>query len=264
MFGVISKLLRFVGPDIKRAPLSSAKRKLLAKGRILIVGLGGLGSPAAFYLAAVGIGTLGLVDPERVELSNLHRQIIYFSSDLGQLKVEAAKEKINALNQGVEVNSYSVPLGRDNAQELISGYQLVIDGTDNVEAKFCLNDYCYFARVPLIHAGALGYVGQVMTIIPGQSACLRCLFPDPPPMETMLSCQQTGILGPLVGLMGLIQATEAVKVITGDGQTLQGRLLTCNALRLKWREVAICKNEECPLCGVKPSIMLEEEDCEPV
>lgn len=231
---------------------------MLVKGRVLIVGLGGLGSSAAFYLAAGGLGSIGLVDPEKVELSNLHRQVIYFSSDLGRLKVEAAKEKINRLNQEIEVNPYPVTLGGENAWELISGYQLVIDGTDNVEAKFCLNDYCYFARVPLIHAGALGYVGQVMTIIPGQSACLRCLFPDPPPMETMLSCQQAGILGPLVGLMGLIQATEAVKFITGVGQLLKGRLLTCDGLRLKWREVEISKNEECPLCGVAPSIVLEE------
>lgn len=228
----------------------------------MIVGVGGLGSSAAFYLAAGGMGTIGLVDPEKVELSNLHRQVIYLTSDLGRLKVEAAKERINALNRRIEVNSHPVLLGKDNAQELISNYQLVIDGTDNVEAKFRLNDYCYFARVPLVHAGARGFVGQVMTIIPGQSACLRCLFPDPPPMEAMLSCQEAGILGPLVGLIGLVQATEAVKIIAGVGRPLHGRLLTCDASSLKWREVAISKNEECPLCGAKPSIVLEEGDRE--
>lgn len=216
---------------------------------MLIVGLGGLGAPAALYLTAAGLGSIGLMDSERVELSNLHRQIIHFTPDLGRFKVESARDKISRINDQVKIEIYPQALNADNAGPLIREYQVVIDGTDNFPAKFMLNDVCYLEKVPLIHAGVLRFLGQVMTIIPGESACYRCLFLEPPPPEAVPSCQEAGVLGPMVGQMGIIQATEALKYIAGEGSLLINRLLTCDALSMRWREVAVVPNPDCPLCG---------------
>lgn len=220
----------------------------LKEGRVLIVGLGGLGSPAALYLAAAGLGTIGLADAEPVELSNLHRQIIHFTADVGRLKVESAREKLLRINERVNVEIYPVALNGDNAASIIRKYQMVLDGTDNFPAKFLLNDVCCQEKVPLVHAGALRFLGQVMTIIPGESACYRCVFLEPPPAEAVPTCQEAGVLGPMVGHLGIIQAAEALNYILGRRPLLVNRLLTCDALGQRWREVEVAPNPDCPLC----------------
>lgn len=229
--------------------MGKTEKNKIKEGRVLIVGLGGLGGPAALYLAAAGLGTIGLVDAEKVELSNLHRQIIHFTADIGRLKVDSARDKVLKINNQVTVKIHPVALNGDNAGPIIREYQVVLDGTDNFPTKFLLNDVCYQERVPLVHAGALRFLGQVMTIIPGESACYRCLFLEPPPLEAVPTCQEAGVLGPMVGQMGIIQATEALNYIAGQRLLLVNRLLTCDALSQRWRHVEVAPNPDCPLCN---------------
>ena len=233
--------------------------KLLA-GKVLIVGAGGLGSPAALYLAAAGVGTIGLIDADAVDLSNLQRQIIHATPDLGRPKVESAAGKMRAINPDVALNSYPERLTAANALTILKDYDFVIDGTDNFPSKFLVADACHFALKPYSHAGILRFDGQALTVIPGKTACYRCVFSAPPPAGAVPSCSQAGVLGVLAGVIGTIQATEALKYLLGIGELLTNRLLVYNALKMSFRNVTINRNTNCPLCGASPSITeLHEE-----
>ena len=222
----------------------------LRQGRVLIVGAGGLGSPAAYYLAAAGIGTLGLVDPDRVELSNLQRQILHGTPDIGRKKVESARGRLAELNPGVRIEVCAARLEPANVDELFGGYDFIIDGSDNFETKFLVNDAAVTRGIAFSHAGIVRLQGQVMTVVPGKSACYRCFFKSPPPPEELLSCQQAGILGAVAGTIGSIQATEAIKYLVGfeDG-LLVDRLLTYDAKSMTFHTVAVRKDPDCKTCG---------------
>ena len=235
-------------------------QKKIIQGKVLIVGAGGLGSPAALYLAAAGIGTIGLIDSDVVDLSNLQRQVIHQTPDVGRPKVVSGKEKIQALNPDVNVVMYEERLTASNALKILSGYDVVIDGVDNFPTKFLINDACYFAGKPLVHGGILRFDGRVTTIIPKQSACYRCVFKKPPPEGLVASCQEAGVIGVLAGIIGTIQATEALKLILGIGRPLTDRLLDFDARRTQFREIRIKRNPDCPLCGERPTITELMED----
>ncbi len=229
-------------------------QKKLAQARVLIIGAGGLGSPAALYLAAAGVGTLGLIDNDVVDLSNLQRQVIHHTPDVGRSKVLSGKEKIQALNPDVAVVMHEERMTAANALDLIGQYDVVLDGADNFPTKFLTNDACWFAKKPLVHGGILRFDGRVFTIIPGRSACYRCVFKQPPPPGLVASCQEAGVIGVLAGIIGTIQATEALKLILGIGRPLTDRLLDFDARRTAFREIKIKRNPNCPLCGEQPTI----------
>jgi molybdopterin/thiamine biosynthesis adenylyltransferase len=236
------------------------QEKLLA-GKVLLVGAGGLGSPAGLYLAAGGVGTIGVIDADQVDLSNLQRQIIHFTSDLGRPKVTSAAEKMRAINPDVGVIVHHERLTAANAMQVLAGYDFVIDGTDNFASKFLVADACHFAGKPYSHAGILRFEGQTMTVLPGVTACYRCVFNTPPPPGAVPSCSQAGVLGVLAGVIGVLQATEALKFLLGAGRLLTDRLLVYDALDLRFREVRLKRNPRCPLCGPSPSITgLREEE----
>ncbi len=229
-------------------------QKRIAQARVLVVGAGGLGSPAALYLAAAGVGTIGIIDGDKVDLSNLHRQVLHHTPDLGRPKVESAREKMIAINPDVKVATYHERLGVKNALSVLSQYDIVLDGTDNFPAKFLINDACFFARKPLVHGGILRFDGQVFTILPGQSACYRCIHRQPPPNGLIPTCQEAGVLGVLAGVIGTIQATEALKWILGIGQLLTDRWLIYDALTARFRFARVKRQAGCPLCGERPTI----------
>lgn len=241
-------------------------QKKIAQAKILIVGAGGLGSPAAFYLAAAGIGTIGIIDSDVVDLSNLQRQIIHTTPDLGRSKVLSAREKIQVLNPDVNVIGYEDRLTSRNALRIIQDYDVVIDGADNFPTKFLVNDACFFANKPLVHGGILRFEGRVMTIVPHKSACYRCVFKNPPPPGLVASCQEAGVIGVLAGVMGTIQATEALKLVLNIGRPLTDRMLDYDARRTSFREIRIRRNPNCPLCGEHPTITElldhEQESCD--
>jgi molybdopterin/thiamine biosynthesis adenylyltransferase len=238
-------------------------QKKLAKAKILIVGAGGLGSPAALYLAAAGVGTLGLIDSDVVDLTNLQRQILHHTSDVGRPKVISGKEKIQALNPDVSVSMYEERLTAGNALKIISNYDVVLDGVDNFTAKFLINDACFFADKPLVHGGILRFDGRVTTIIPKKSACYRCVFKTPPPPGLVASCQEAGVIGVLAGIIGTIQATEALKLVLGIGHPLINRLLDFDARKTQFREIKVRRNPTCALCSDHPSITELFDDGDP-
>jgi len=229
-------------------------QKKIGKARVLVIGAGGLGSPIALYLAAAGIGKIGLIDADNVDLTNLQRQIIHHTTDVGRPKVLSAAEKIDDLNPDVEVTTYQKHLDAENALEIFGDFDYVIDGTDNFPAKFLINDAAFFTKKPLIHGGILRFDGQLFTILPGESACYRCIFPELPPQGVVPSCQEAGVLGALAGLIGTLQATEVLKLILGVGNPLTDRILAYHALETLFREIKIKKNPNCPLCGSSPTI----------
>ncbi len=229
-------------------------QKKIGQAKVLIVGAGGLGSPIALYLAAAGVGTVGLIDADVVDLSNLQRQVIHHTADIGRPKVISAQEKMVAINPDVKVFPYQENLNAENALKIFGDFDYVIDGTDNFPAKFLINDAAFFAKKPLIHAGILRFEGQLFTILPGTSACYRCIFPEPPPAGLIPTCQEAGVLGALAGLIGTLQGTEVLKLILGIGKPLTDRILKYDALRTQFREVPIRKNPNCPLCGNDPAI----------
>jgi molybdopterin/thiamine biosynthesis adenylyltransferase len=237
------------------------QEKLLSS-KVLIVGAGGLGSPAALYLAAAGVGTIGIIDADKVDLTNLQRQIIHHTSDLGVEKVKSAENKMRAINPEVTVKTYHQPAKADNIREIIREYDFVIDGTDNFPAKFLINDACYFEKIPFSHAGILKFYGQLITVLPGETTCYRCIFNAPPPAGAVPSCSQAGVLGVLAGVIGSLQATEAIKYLLGVGRLLTDTLLTYDALEMEFRAVKLNRNPNCPLCGEDPQIT-ELKDEEP-
>lgn len=223
------------------------QEKLLA-GSVLVVGAGGLGSPALLYLVAAGVGRIGVADSDAVELSNLQRQILHSTERIGQQKVASAASVLMPLNPDVRLTTYPIRVDGRNIAELMDGYDFVIDATDNFEAKYLINDTCITAGKPFSHGGILRYNGQTMTVIPGQSPCYRCIFPDPIDGEDALACSKAGVLGVLPGIIGTLQATEAIKYLTGVGDLLLGRLLTYDSAAMRFREVAIRRNAACPVC----------------
>jgi adenylyltransferase/sulfurtransferase len=228
----------------------------LHQGRVLVVGAGGLGSPAAYYLAAAGVGTLGLIDPDDVELSNLQRQILHGTADIGRKKVESAQTKLAGLNPGVTVNLHPVRLDAENAAQILQDYDFVVDGSDNFDTKFLVNDTAVALGIPFSHAGIVRLQGQAMTVIPHKSACYRCFFKHPPAPEELLSCQQAGILGAVAGTIGSIQATEAIKVLVGfEEGLLTDKLLTYDAKAMKFHTVPVKRDPACTACGAANSPM---------
>jgi len=242
--------------------VGGAGQEKLLSSKVLIVGAGGLGSPAALYLAAAGVGTIGIIDADKVDLTNLQRQIIHHTSDIGVEKVKSAENKMRAINPEVTVKTYHQPAKADNIREIIREYDFVIDGTDNFPAKFLINDACYFEKIPFSHAGILKFYGQLITVLPGETTCYRCIFNAPPPAGAVPSCSQAGVLGVLAGVIGSLQATEAIKYLLGLGRLLTDTLLTYDALEMEFRAVKLNRNPNCPLCGEDPQIT-ELKDEEP-
>jgi adenylyltransferase/sulfurtransferase len=228
----------------------------LRQARVLVVGAGGLGSPAAYYLAAAGVGTLGLIDPDQVELSNLQRQILHGTADIGRKKVESAQAKLAELNPGVTIKVHPVRLEAENAAAILKDYDFILDGSDNFDTKFLVNDTAVTLDIPFSHAGIVRLQGQAMTVLPHRSACYRCFFKQPPPPEELLSCQQAGILGAVAGTIGSIQATEAIKYLAGfEEGLLTDRLLTYDAKTMKFHSVEVRRDPACNACGTaNPSI----------
>lgn len=220
----------------------------LKNSRVLIVGAGGIGSPAAYYLAAAGVGRIGIADPDQVEISNLNRQILHSNEGVGEAKAESAFKTLSKLNPDIEVLPIKNRINDENAENLLSPWDLVVDATDNFESKFLLNDRCVRLGKPLIHAGVTGWKGQVLTIFPGKTPCLRCIMDEPPIAESALTCVEAGILGSVAGIVGSIQATEAVKVLVGQGKSLTGRLLTVDGLNMRFRELKVNRSPNCPVC----------------
>ncbi|MBM3948514.1 MAG: molybdopterin-synthase adenylyltransferase MoeB [SAR202 cluster bacterium] len=231
---------------------SRGQRKLL-DAKVLIIGAGGLGSPVAVYLTLAGVGTLGIVDFDVVDLTNLQRQILHHDDDIGRRKVESAKEALLAYNPDVNVIIHEEPITSANAMDIIPQYDVVVNGADNFPARYLVNDACYLAGKPLVDGSILIFDGQATVFIPGQG-CYRCLFPEPPPPGEVPSCAEAGVLGMLPGLVGTIQATETVKLIMGIGKSLSGRLLLVDGLDMEFRSVKIRRNPDCPLCGDNPTI----------
>jgi thiazole biosynthesis adenylyltransferase ThiF len=232
--------------------------------KVLIIGAGGLGSPAALYLAAAGVGTIGIADADCVDLTNLQRQVIHFTADVGRPKVESAADKMRALNPDVTVRAYRELVTAANALEIIAPYDFVIDGTDNFAAKFLINDACVKARKPFSHGGILRFDGQTMTVRPGQSACYRCVFGEAPPANAVPSCSQAGVLGPVAGMLGTIQAVEALKFAAGADGLLTDRLLMFNARTLDFRKVQVRRRANCPACSVPPESLRLVDGEQPV
>jgi molybdopterin/thiamine biosynthesis adenylyltransferase len=234
------------------------QQKLL-DAKVLLLGAGGLGSPAALYLAAAGVGTLGIVDDDDVDLSNLQRQVIHSSERIGVPKVDSAEQTIEALNPDVKVEKYPVRLGADNILEIISGYDVVVDGLDNFPTRYLLNDASVRLGIPVVSAAILGFEGQLSVFKPYEGPCYRCLFPVPPPAELAPSCGANGVLGVLPGTMGLLQATEVIKLILGEGEPLIGRLLMYDALSAGFTEVRVRRDPDCPICSRDPESIATEE-----
>lgn len=229
------------------------QQKLL-DGSVLVIGAGGLGTPAAQYLAAAGVGKIGLVDADEVELSNLQRQILHYTDDVNTPKVESAENKINQLNPDIEVETYPYYLTSENILEVIEDYDFVIDGTDNFPAKFLINDACVKAGKPFSHAGIIKFRGQTMTVVPDESACYRCTFPKPPEPGSVPSCKEAGVLGVMGGVIGTIQASEAIKYLLDKGELLTDTLLTYEALGMDFRKVDLKRRENCEICSDNPEI----------
>jgi adenylyltransferase/sulfurtransferase len=226
----------------------------LLNAKVLIIGAGGLGSPSALYLASAGIGKIGIVDSDKVELNNLQRQILHTTGSVGTPKVESAKERLNSINPDIEVKTYNIRLTSENILDIIKDYDIIIDGSDNFPTRYLVNDACVLSKKPLSHGGIFRFDGQAITILPGESACYRCLFPEPPPPGLVPSCQEAGILGAVAGAIGIIQANEVLKYILKIGNLLAGKLLVFNALDSSFRQVKVPRDPKCPVCGEKPTI----------
>ena len=244
-------------------------QKKLLNSSVLIIGAGGLGSPAALYLAAAGVGTIGIADADEVDLSNLQRQVIHATKDIGKAKVLSAKESMEAINPDVTVKTYQTFVDSETIMDLIKDYDFIIDGTDNFPAKFLINDACVMAKKPFSHAGILRFQGQLMTYVPGEGPCYRCVFKDPPPKDAVPTCKQAGVIGAMGGVIGSLQAMEAIKYILGVGDLLTGYLLTYDALTMEFRKIKLPQHvKKCPVCGEHPTITelidYEQAECDGV
>ena len=233
----------------------------LLDAKVLLLGAGGLGSPAALYLAAAGVGTLGIIDMDVVDASNLQRQILHNTDRIGERKVDSAKKTLTLLNPDVNVVTYDVRLGADNILDIIDGYDVIVDGTDNFPTRYLVNDASLLKRIPVVHGSIFRFEGQATLFNPYEGPCYRCMIPEPPPAELAPSCAEAGVLGVLPGIVGSIQAVEAIKFILGIGETLQGRLLAYDALEQSFRTFKMHRDPECPACGPDaPPIVIAEYD----
>jgi len=235
-------------------------QKKILDAKVVIIGAGGLGSPIAYYLAAAGVGKIGIVDSDKVDLSNLQRQILYFTKDVGKLKTESAKEKLTAINPDCEVVPHTTRINAQNVLDIIGNYDAVINGSDNFPTRYLINDACIISKTPLFEGAVIGFSGQAMTILPHESACYRCLYEEPPPPGLVPSCQEAGVMGATPGVIGLIQATEVVKWILGKGKLLTNRVLIYSGLDMEFNEIPIARNPKCPVCGDQPTIKELRED----
>jgi adenylyltransferase/sulfurtransferase len=235
--------------------IGPAGQKKIREARVLCVGAGGLGSPVLMYLAAAGVGRLGIVDHDRVDITNLQRQVVHTTADAGRPKTRSAAEKLRALNPDVEVVEYPERLTRDNALEILRDYDVVVDGSDNFPTRYLVNDACVLLGKPNVYGSIYRFEGQASLFAPHLGApCYRCLYPEPPPPGTVPSCVEAGVLGVLPGVIGCIQATEALKLIVGVGTTLMGRLLLYDALAMRFREIRVTRDPGCPICGAHPTL----------
>ncbi len=232
---------------------AKGQKKLLA-AKVFIIGAGGLGSPVGYYLAAAGVGTIGIIDNDRVEMSNLQRQIAHSTRTLGMLKVESAKLTFEALNPDVNVIGIAERLSKDTIMNLIKDYDIVVDGSDNFPTRYLINDACVLMKKPLVSGAILRFEGQVTTVLPGEGHCYRCLFEEMPPAGLVPSCQEVGVIGAIPGVIGSLQAVEVIKLILGKGEVLKNTLLIYDALKTTFRRVSVPKNDECPVCGKNPTI----------
>lgn len=241
-------------------------QKKLLNASVLIIGAGGLGAPAALYLAAAGVGTIGIVDADEVDLSNLQRQVIHTTNDVGKAKVKSAAETMEAINPDVTVKTYRTFVDSTNIMDLIKDYDFIIDGTDNFPAKFLINDACVMAEKPFSHAGIIRFKGQLMTYVPGEGPCYRCVFKNPPPKDAVPTCKQAGVIGAMGGVIGSLQAMEAIKYIIGKGDLLTGKLLTYDALKMEFHTIKLPKDDHCAVCGDEPTITelidYEQAECD--
>ena len=241
-------------------------QKKLLNASVLIIGAGGLGAPAALYLAAAGVGTIGIVDADEVDLSNLQRQVIHTTNDVGKAKVKSAAETMEAINPDVTVKTYRTFVDSTNIMDLIKDYDFIIDGTDNFPAKFLINDACVMAGKPFSHAGIIRFKGQLMTYVPGEGPCYRCVFKNPPPKDAVPTCKQAGVIGAMGGVIGSLQAMEAIKYIIGKGELLNGKLLTYDALKMEFHTIKLPKDHHCAVCGDEPTITelidYEQAECD--
>jgi len=230
-------------------------QRRLKAARVLCIGAGGLGSPAALYLAAAGVGTIGIVDFDDVDLSNLQRQILHGTSDIGRGKLESAQDRLRDANPEIEIELHKCRFSSSNATELVAQYDLIVDGSDNFPTRYLSNDVCVFARKPNVYGSVFRFEGQTTVFAPHLGGpCYRCLFPEPPPPDTVPNCAEAGVLGVLPGIIGMLQAIEAIKLIVGIGEPLVGRLLHFDALRMKFRELNLRRDPQCPVCGENPTI----------
>jgi adenylyltransferase/sulfurtransferase len=227
----------------------------LKAARVLCIGAGGLGSPAALYLAAAGVGTIGIVDFDEVDLSNLQRQILHGTKDIGRGKLDSARDRLYDINPQIEIELHKCRFSSENAFELVTGYDVVVDGCDNFPTRYLSNDVCVFARKPNVYGSVFRFEGQTTVFAPHLNGpCYRCLFPEPPPPESVPNCAQAGVLGVLPGIIGMLQAIETLKLILGIGEPLVGRLLHFDALKVKFRELNLRRDPQCPVCGENPTI----------
>ncbi|MFZ5815373.1 MAG: HesA/MoeB/ThiF family protein [Bacillota bacterium] len=233
---------------------SPAEKERLARSSVLLIGCGGLGSPIAYQLAAAGVGRLGLCDMDRVDLSNLQRQVLHFTGDVGRPKVESGADKVAGLRPEVVVERHPVALTRENALELFRQYDLIVDGSDNFATRYLVNDACVLTGRPQVHGSIFRFDGQITVFQPGAGPCYRCLYPTPPPAGSVPSCAEAGVIGVLPGFVGSLMAMEALKLLTGRGRSLNGRLLIYNALEMDVAEVQIKRNPACAVCGDQPTI----------
>ncbi len=231
-----------------------AGQQKLIGAKVLVVGVGGLGCPVALYLAAAGVGRIGLVDFDKVDSSNLQRQILFTSVDVGMLKVEAAAERLKSLNPGVRIDTYPVALKSGNVLSILEPYDLIIDATDNFPTRYLTNDAAFFQGKPNIYGSLFQFEGQVSVFKTPEGPCYRCLYPEPPPPEAVPSCAEGGVIGAMAGIIGSLQALEAVKLITGIGIPAVGKLLVYHALRMDFRELNLSKDPSCPVCGTNPTV----------
>jgi len=238
------------------------QKKLLA-AKVFIIGAGGLGCPVGYYLAAAGVGTIGIIDNDIVEMSNLQRQIAHSTKTLGMLKVESAKSTFEALNPDVKVIGMAERLSKDTIMSLIKDYDIVADGSDNFPTRYLVNDACVLMKKPLVSGAILKFEGQVTTIVPGEGHCYRCLFEEMPQAELVPSCREAGVIGAIPGVVGSLQAVEVLKLILGKGEVLKNTLLIYDALKTTFRRVSIPRNDKCPVCGEDPTIT-ELQDYETV
>jgi len=229
-------------------------QKKIGQASVLVVGAGGLGSPCSIYLAAAGVRKIGIVDDDLVDLSNLQRQILHTTEDVGRVKVDSAVETIGAINPEVEVTPHRVRLKAENILSLVKEYDYVVDGSDNFPTKFLVNDACVIAGVPFSIAGILRFDGQLMTVVPHEGPCYRCIFNEPPPPGLVPSCQEAGVLGAVAGMLGILQATEILKLILGRAETSAGQIMLVDTRKMSFKSVAVKRNPSCSVCGRRPTI----------